>query len=575
MNFGKYTLLDRISHGGMAEVFRAKTFGAAGFERIVAIKLLLPDVARDQDFVTMLIDEAKIAGQLSHANIAQIFDLGMAEGRYYIVQEYVNGLDLRKILRRLAKSGRRLSVAQAIHIVLKACEGLEYAHNRRDAAGKPLNLVHRDVSPQNILISSEGEVKLIDFGIAKAEGRSTRTLAGLIKGKFAYMSPEQIRGLPVDCRSDVFATGIVLHELLTNKPLFKRKSEFETLKRARSGVIDSPSKLNPDVSPGLDEIALRALARHVEDRYASALELRDALWQFSRSSGDFYSRNELAAWMADEIAEEKVTGTGKADSGEFPLIEISDPNADSNSNSHPTVVDLSGQDRDSAELSGEVRQTEAHERQLSQSDALDQPSVEISSEALSRPGAEPSPHAVVDLNEEKPTLLYEPGSPEHDALSVQMTAEMTAEMTAPRAPSNDPTLRPGDVAAVAPAGARRTILSASAPQPLPGPRNPAAPSSLDAMGSGPPMGTGPNPPIGYGAPVAYPPHGSMPLAANPSHQHPLRLQGEMMTRPPPYPVAQGTVEEQPRSGPSVLLVAFALLVLIGAVAATITLVATS
>lgn len=198
MKFGKYTLMDRISYGGMAEVYRAKTFGAAGFERIVAIKLLLPNMAMDQDFVTMLIDEAKIAGQLSHANIAQIFDLGSVEGRYYIVQEYVSGMDLRKVLRRLAKSGRKLSVAQATHIIIKACEGLEYAHNKRDPLGKPLNLVHRDVSPQNILVSNEGEVKLVDFGIAKAEGRATRTLAGLVKGKFAYMSPEQIRGLPVD-----------------------------------------------------------------------------------------------------------------------------------------------------------------------------------------------------------------------------------------------------------------------------------------------------------------------------------------------------------------------------------------
>jgi eukaryotic-like serine/threonine-protein kinase len=295
--FGKYTLLERISHGGMAEVFRAKTFGAAGFERIVAIKLLLPTVASDEEFITMLIDEAKIAGQLSHANIAQIFDLGQIDGRYYIVQEYVAGRDLRFLLGHLGKARQHLAVAQACHIMLKVCEGLDYAHNKRDAQGQPLNLVHRDISPQNVIVSYEGEVKLIDFGIAKAEGRATRTLAGLVKGKFAYMSPEQIRGLPVDRRSDVFACGILLHELLSGRPLFKRDSDFETLKRARSAEIEPPSQHNALVPPELDHIVLRALTRHVDDRYQSAIALRDDLWEFVRQSENYYSRSDLSSWM--------------------------------------------------------------------------------------------------------------------------------------------------------------------------------------------------------------------------------------------------------------------------------------
>ena len=299
---GKYTLLERISHGGMAEVFRARTEGEAGYERVVAIKVLLPQVAMDQDFVTMLIDEAKIAGQLSHANIAQIFDLGEADERYYIVQEYVPGRDLRAILRHLAERKERLPLAQACHIVLKMCEGLDYAHNKRDAAGGPLNLVHRDISPQNVIVSYEGEVKLIDFGIVKAEGRATRTMAGLVKGKFAYMSPEQLRGLPVDRRSDVFACGIVLHELLTGHPLFKRATEFETLRRARSGEIEPPSRLNPEVPPELDRIALKALARHVDDRYQTAGQLRDDLWELVRRE-HVVSRDELAAWMRETFPE--------------------------------------------------------------------------------------------------------------------------------------------------------------------------------------------------------------------------------------------------------------------------------
>ncbi len=287
IQFGNFTLLERISHGGMAEVFRAKSFGEAGFEREVALKVLLPSVATDQEFVNMLIDEAKIAGQLNHANIAQIFDLGVAEERYYIVQEFVKGKDLRAILKHKLKKKIHLDVAKSCYIALKVCEGLHYAHNKEDVHGKPLKLVHRDISPHNVLISDEGEVKIIDFGIAKAEGRATQTMAGLVKGKFAYMSPEQIRGLPVDHRSDIFATGILLHEMLSTRPLFSRSSEFETLKRARSAIAEPPSQFNPLVPKALDAIVLKALARHVDDRYQTAQELRDALWSFARDHNAF------------------------------------------------------------------------------------------------------------------------------------------------------------------------------------------------------------------------------------------------------------------------------------------------
>ena len=293
--FGNYTLLERVSHGGMAEVFRAKSFGEAGFEREVALKLLLPSMASDKEFVDMLIDEAKIAGQLNHANIAQIFDLGAVDGRYYIVQEFVQGQDLRAVLKRKSATKTKLKISTACHIAIKVCEGLHYAHNKQDHFGKRLNLVHRDISPHNILISNEGEVKIIDFGIAKADGRSTQTMAGLVKGKFAYMSPEQIRGLPVDHRSDVFATGILLHEMLTSRPLFQAGTEFETLKRARAAHADPPSTINPEVPPQLDAIALKALARHVDDRYQSARELRDELWAFARANNAFAGHEQLTS----------------------------------------------------------------------------------------------------------------------------------------------------------------------------------------------------------------------------------------------------------------------------------------
>ncbi len=286
--FGNYTLIERISHGGMAEVFRAKSFGEAGFEREVALKVLLPQLASDQEFITMLIDEAKIAGQLNHTNIAQIFDLGVTDGRYFIVQEYVRGQDLRAILRHKAQTKTKLQIETACYIAFKVCEGLFYAHNKKDSTGNPLRVVHRDISPHNILISAEGEVKIIDFGIAKAEGRSTQTMAGLVKGKFAYMSPEQVRGLPVDHRSDIFATGILLYEMLTNRSLYRRGTEFETLKRARTAHADPPSILRAEVPPELDKIVLKALARHVHDRYQNADEFRNALWSFAREH-DAYS----------------------------------------------------------------------------------------------------------------------------------------------------------------------------------------------------------------------------------------------------------------------------------------------
>ena len=221
----------------MAEVFKAKSFGVEGFERIVAVKRILPSIAEDQEFITMFIDEAKMAVQLTHANIAQIFDLGKVGDRYFIAMEYVHGRDLRAIFDRARKNEQPIPIPMACYVTMKVCEGLDYAHNKKDAAGRDLNLVHRDVSPQNILISYDGEVKVIDFGIAKAAGRSAKTQAGILKGKFGYMSPEQVRGLPLDRRSDIFSVGIVLYELLTLERLFRGESDFSTLEKVRNVEI--------------------------------------------------------------------------------------------------------------------------------------------------------------------------------------------------------------------------------------------------------------------------------------------------------------------------------------------------
>jgi serine/threonine protein kinase len=295
--FGKYYLLERINVGGMAEVFKAKTFGVEGFERIVAVKRILPNIAEDEEFITMFIDEAKIAVQLQHANIAQIFELGTFEDAYFIALEYVRGRDMRAIFDRLRQRGEILPLPQACYIIMQVCEGLDYAHNKRDSQGQELHLVHRDISPQNVLVGYEGEVKLIDFGIAKAAGKAGKTQAGILKGKFGYMSPEQVRGLPIDRRSDIFSVGICLYELLTNERLFVGESDFSTLEKVRNVEILPPSSYNRAIPPELEQIVLKALARDPEDRYQNAIDLHDDLQQFLYKFGIIGSRKDLAAWM--------------------------------------------------------------------------------------------------------------------------------------------------------------------------------------------------------------------------------------------------------------------------------------
>jgi len=295
--FGKYYLLERINVGGMAEVFRAKAFGVEGFERLVAVKKILPNIAADEEFIAMFIDEAKIAVQLQHANIAQIFDLGKVDESYFIALEFVRGRDLRAMFDRVRQRGELMPTPQACFIVMQVCEGLDYAHNKRDGQGQELHLVHRDISPQNVLVGFEGEIKLIDFGIAKAAGKASKTQAGILKGKFGYMSPEQVRGLPIDRRSDIFSVGIVLYELLTGERLFVGESDFSTLEKVRNVEILPPSSYNRAIPEELERIALKALAKDPEDRYQNAIDLHDDLQAFLYTKGELYSRKDLAAWM--------------------------------------------------------------------------------------------------------------------------------------------------------------------------------------------------------------------------------------------------------------------------------------
>lgn len=302
--FGKYLLLDRLNVGGMAEVFIAKAFGVEGLERYIAIKRILPSMAEDLEFIQMFIDEARISVQLNHANIVHIHELEKVDDSYYIAMEYVAGKDVRTLLERYRKLGEPMPVAQAAFIASKMCEGLHYAHTRKDPRGQELGIIHRDVSPQNILVSYEGEVKIIDFGIAKAANRSQKTQAGILKGKFGYMSPEMVRGLPIDRRSDIFALGIILFELLTGEKLFTGESDYSVLEKVRNAQLPEPREINPEIPAGLERILRKALAREVEDRYQWASEMQEDLVRFLLVGDQIFTSRHLSEFMKAAFAEE-------------------------------------------------------------------------------------------------------------------------------------------------------------------------------------------------------------------------------------------------------------------------------
>lgn len=302
IKFGKYLLLERIAVGGMAEVFVAKAFGAEGFERLLAIKKILPTMGEDAEFNSMFVDEARIAAQLSHANIVQVLELGKHDDSLYIAMEYVSGRDLRQVIDRFRRLKAAIAVPQACLITAGVCEALDFAHRKRDAKGRPLGIVHRDVSPQNVLVSFEGEVKLIDFGIAMAESRLQKTQAGILKGKFSYMSPEQVKGLPVDGRSDIFAAGILLWELICGEKLFTGESDFAILEKVRSGIVPAPRSLSRACPAELEKVILKALAADPDERYQTASALHDDLMRFAAAGGTVYGPRQLARWLRDEFA---------------------------------------------------------------------------------------------------------------------------------------------------------------------------------------------------------------------------------------------------------------------------------
>ena len=295
--FGRYVLLDRMAAGGMAEVYRAQIAGSDDFQRIMAIKKILPHVAEDEEFITMFKDEAKITVQLQHSNIGQVYDFNKVGEVYFIAMEYISGKDLKAVWSFQRKRKKKpLDIMLSCHVVQKMADGLDYSHRKADNFGEPLGIVHRDVSPQNVLVSWDGEVKVIDFGIAKAAGKSGRTQAGVLKGKFGYMAPEQIRGVPLDGRADVFALGVTLYEMLTGTRAFRASSDFALLEKVRAVDIMPAKDINPNIPDELIKILMKALAKERDDRYWGS-ELSEALQRFALLHSKPANRHDLGDYM--------------------------------------------------------------------------------------------------------------------------------------------------------------------------------------------------------------------------------------------------------------------------------------
>lgn len=329
--FGKYTLLRALASGGMASVFLALQRAVAGFEKLVVIKRILPELAKDRGFVEMLLAEARTAATLNHPNVVQTFDVGEVEGTFYIAMEHINGEDIRSIVKAMKRCAvTEFPLEHTLNIVLGVCAGLAYAHEKRGLDGESLNIVHRDISPQNVLITFSGDVKVVDFGIAKSNTQlGEKTSAGQLKGKVPYMSPEQARGIDIDHRSDIFAVGIVLFELTTGRRLFKAKSEYETLKLICERDYPRPSQVRPGYPLELEAIVMRALSKDPNVRYQSARDMQAELETFIRNEKIAVSAVSLSNWMKflfeDKIAKQKEALQDVKHLADVIAAQVSDP----------------------------------------------------------------------------------------------------------------------------------------------------------------------------------------------------------------------------------------------------------
>jgi eukaryotic-like serine/threonine-protein kinase len=301
----RYTITERLDHGGMAEVFRGVAESMEGFKKAVAIKRILPNLTKNQKFVSMFLDEARLSLFLQHANIVQVFDISRTpDNAYFLVMEYVDGCNLKALIERQKQKGKRIDIGHSVYLMTECCKALQYAHSlEHPETNEPLGIVHRDISPPNILLSKNGEVKLVDFGLAKANSQIESTDPGVVKGKFSYLSPEAASGIDVDHRADVFAVGIILWELFTGRRLFYGDTDYQTVELVRQARVPSIAALNPEIDAELEQVVRKALARDPNDRYQNAADLGDALAQFLFSRRMKVTARDIAALVRDTQVE--------------------------------------------------------------------------------------------------------------------------------------------------------------------------------------------------------------------------------------------------------------------------------
>ena len=311
----RYRVRQKIASGGMAEVFRAESAGLEGFKKTVAIKRVLPHLAEKKQFMGMFLDEARVSAHLSHSNCVQVFDVGVGDNTFFIVMEFVDGTDLKTVIEYYRRHQQPMALEEACLITVRICEGLFYAHELTDANGKPLNIVHRDMSPPNVLITRHGEVKIVDFGLAKANSQLEKSEPGIIKGKFGYLSPEVATGQVADARTDIFAVGIILWEMLAGRRLFLGNTDLETVHLVQTAKIPSLQQLNPKVGPDLAQVVARALARDPANRYASARDfgrdLNAILFGATRPVSSF----EIAELVAAPLAQREIDRASRSKDG--------------------------------------------------------------------------------------------------------------------------------------------------------------------------------------------------------------------------------------------------------------------
>lgn len=343
---GKYEVVSRIAMGGMAEIYLARATGIEGFQKHVVLKRILPQFAQNETFVKLFLNEARVAATLDHPNIGSVYDIGQTDGVYFFTMEYLHGEDTGHILTELARRRVRFPIEFALTIISGVCAGLQFAHEKKGPDGKPLGIVHRDISPSNVVVTYDGGVKLVDFGIAKITASSEMTGTGSLKGKIAYMSPEQCSSQPIDRRSDVFSLGVLLFEMTTHTRLFKADSEIATLNNVREAIVPSPTSRVPGYPPQLEAIVKKALARVPSDRYATARELQLAIESFAQQARISLSNALLGEWMVKTFGPkmepwhgltppvELVAGTGThSDPGDDPLG--TEPPTTTTSSVHP------------------------------------------------------------------------------------------------------------------------------------------------------------------------------------------------------------------------------------------------